>query len=284
MWAAKLNSAQELKIEQLVPTWWTLSIVILQWSLSQLLSLSCHTKTSIWVEITTTVLLKATITVDSLEALTVPLAMKAQLKPILQSSVKLHTCISHKDISTKLKTSHKSSQKLLMLHALTQRVLASCQMPLQLQLFRLMPLLMIIPNKTHFSSTFQKEVGSVQSVKTTTLKVETFATDAKRKGQWTTLMESQSIWVKLNSPRSKRKLLKLRKRLLPNKVSNVNSISPINGPVIQITWTHKTNRRKSSLLPATETATGPAKDAKTTTSPSEKRATSATCLKLKVTV
>ena len=53
---------------------------------------------------------------------------------------------------------------------------------------------------------------------------------------------------------------------------------------MQITWIQWTNPRKWTKLPPnqTEMETGPVTDAKTTTSPSEKFATSATCLKLRV--
>lgn len=162
------------------------------------------------------------IIVVSLEASTAHQVTKAHLITILQSSVKLHTFINHKITTIKTIKFLPLSQKLSMLHALTQKVLVSCQKLLQLQLLQLMPLLMTILSKTHYFSTSQKEDGSAQSAKTTILKVETIATDAKKKNQMKITKESQNTWVKLNSPRSKRKLLKLKKRLLLNKANNLN--------------------------------------------------------------
>lgn len=126
MWAATLTLAQELKTEPLVPTCWTSSIVILPLTLINMLnhlpSNLCLIKTSTLEETTTTALQTLMRTVANPEALTALLEMKAQLRAILQSLAKLHMDSKTNNIPLQLKL------KLSMLHALTQRVLFSCQL------------------------------------------------------------------------------------------------------------------------------------------------------------
>ena len=127
MWAATLNLAQELKTEPLVPTCWTSSIVTLPLSLieklNHLSSNLCHIKTLTSEEITTTALQTLMITVANPEVLTALQETKAQLKLIHQSLAKLHK-------ATKTNIPLQSKLKPSMLHALTQRVLSSCQIKL----------------------------------------------------------------------------------------------------------------------------------------------------------
>lgn len=208
MSAAMPNLASELRTEQLVPTYWTSLIVTLPLSLwNQLPSHLCLIKISISEVKTITTVLTHMITAGNLEVSTAPQETKAQLKAIHQSSAKLHI---HSNKQSKL--------KLLMLHVSTQRVLSSCQLNHLPQKF----ILTIIPNRTLPNLISPKVDGSVLSAKTTTLKEEKIAIDARKKSLMRTSKESQSTWAKPNSPRSKRKLLRLKRKQLLNKTSAVN--------------------------------------------------------------
>ena len=94
--------------------------------------------------------------------------------------------------------------KQLMLHALTQTALASSQ-----QFNKKLKKELLLQKHQYLIS--QMVDGSVLNAKTTTLKEEIIAIDAKKKDQKRMLKVSQSIWAKLSLLRNKRKLLKLKK-------------------------------------------------------------------------
>jgi hypothetical protein len=135
-------------------------------------------------EITTTAPLTLMITVGSLEVSIALLVTKVQLRTINQSLAKLQLVV------IKINMVLQSRLKPLMLHALTQRVLSSCQVKLLLPL--LQKLVVTSLNKTLSSSTSQKEDGSALSAKTTTSKEEKTATDARKISLMKTTKESQN--------------------------------------------------------------------------------------------
>lgn len=91
-----------------------------------------------------------------------------------------------------------------MLHALTQIALASSQ-----QFNKKLKKELLLQKHQYLIS--QMVDGSVLNAKTTTLKEEIIAIDAKKKDQKRILKENQSIWAKQSLLRNKRKLLKLKK-------------------------------------------------------------------------
>jgi len=135
-------------------------------------------------EITTTAPLTLMITVGSLEVSIALLVTKVQLRTINQSLAKLQLVVIKINMVLQLRL------KPLMLHALTQRVLSSCQVKLLLPL--LQKLVVTSLNKTLSSSTSQKEDGSALSAKTTTSKEEKTATDARKISLMKTTKESQN--------------------------------------------------------------------------------------------
>lgn len=77
-------------------------------------------------------------------------------------------------------------------------------------------------NKLLSYSTFQKVDGSALNAKITILKEEKIAIDARKREVMKIMKVSQSTWAKPSLQKSKRKLLKLRKRPLLNNKSKEN--------------------------------------------------------------
>ena len=136
----------------------------------------------------------------------------------------------------------------------------------------------------------QKEDGSAPNARITTLRAETFATDARKKKMMRIMLVSQNICLRLSLPRNKRNKPRLReKQQTPqNQLTNNPSwSSPTNGPT---TPTTELQRRRNSKnirwinhLRMEEMATGLVKGAWTITSLSEKHATFATWASLRAT-